>query len=183
MYGAKRCTFVHNMVKVGLLSDTHGDLDPKIFEYFKDVNEIWHAGDIGSLALLEQLEAFKPTRAVFGNIDDYNIRRATKEFLRFEVEKVTVLMTHIAGRPGKYAKPAFEEIQKNGAPQLFVCGHSHIALAQMDQRYKMLWLNPGACGYKGFHQVKTIFRFCINGDQIQNLECIELGPRVSKTTD
>jgi predicted phosphodiesterase len=92
-------------------------------------------------------------------------------------------MTHIAGRPGKYAKPAFEELQKNGAAQLFICGHSHIALAQMDQRHNMLWLNPGACGYRGFHQVKTIFRFCINGDQIQNLECIELGPRVRKYTD
>ena len=107
----------------------------------------------------------------------------TKEFLRFTVEGVSVLMTHIAGKPGKYAKPAFEELQKNGAPQLFVCGHSHIALAQMDQRYQMLWLNPGACGYKGFHQVKTIFRFSVNAGQIQNLECIELGTRVRKYTE
>ena len=100
------------MVKVGLLSDTHGDLDPKIFNYFKDVDEIWHAGDIGTIEVLDQLSNFKPTRAVFGNIDDHIIRSATKEFLRFQVEKVSVLMTHIAGRPGKYAKPAFEELQK-----------------------------------------------------------------------
>lgn len=170
-------------MRIGLLSDTHGDLDPKIFEYFKDVDEIWHAGDIGTIEVLDQLSDFKPTRAVFGNIDDHIIRSATKEFLRFTVEGVSVLMTHIAGKPGKYAKPAFEELQKNGAPQLFICGHSHIALAQMDQRYQMLWLNPGACGFKGFHQIKTIFRFSINGDQIQNLECIELGPRVRKYTD
>lgn len=171
------------MKRIGLLSDTHGDLDPKIFEYFKEVDEIWHAGDIGTIEVLDQLSNFKPTRAVFGNIDNHIIRSATKEFLRFTIEEVSVLMTHIAGRPGKYAKPAFEELQKNGAAQLFICGHSHIALAQMDQRFQMLWLNPGACGFKGFHQVKTIFRLSINGAQIQNLECIELGPRVSKMTD
>jgi putative phosphoesterase len=171
------------MVRIGLLSDTHGDLDPKIFDYFKEVDEIWHAGDIGTIAVLDQLQAFKPTRAVFGNIDDHIIRASTKEFLRFKVDQVEVLMTHIAGRPGKYAKPAFEELQRNGAPTLFVCGHSHIALAQMDKRYTMLWLNPWACGFKGFHQVKTIFLFSISGEQIQNLECIELGPRVRKIAD
>jgi predicted phosphodiesterase len=135
------------------------------------------------MATLETLEKFKPLRVVFGNIDNHVIRSATKEFLRFQVEDVAVLMTHIAGRPGKYARPALEELQANGAPQLFVCGHSHIALAQFDQRYNMLWLNPGACGYKGFHQVKTIFRFAITGAQIHDLECIELGPRIGKITE
>ena len=171
------------MKRIGLLSDTHGYLDPKIWKYFSDCDEIWHAGDIGDMATLETLEKFKPLRVVFGNIDNHLIRSATKEFLRFKVEEVEVLMTHIAGRPGKYARPALEELQANGAPQLFVCGHSHIALAQFDQRYNMLWLNPGACGYKGFHQVKTIFRFSITGAQIHDLECIELGPRIGNITE
>ena len=171
------------MRRIGLLSDTHGFIDPSIYKHFAEVDEIWHAGDIGSLDVLDELRAFKPTRAVFGNIDDHEIRKDTKEFLRFTIEDVSVLMTHIAGRPGKYAKPALAELLQNGAPQLFVCGHSHIALAQFDKRFNMLWLNPGACGYKGFHQVKTIFRFCITGTKIHNLECIELGTRVGKNPD
>lgn len=171
------------MKRIGLLSDTHGFLDPKIFKYFADVDEIWHAGDIGDLPTLEALEAFKPLRVVYGNIDDHRIRAACKEHLRFRIEDVNVLMTHIGGRPGKYAKPAREELQLNGTPQLFVCGHSHIALAQYDTKFQMLWLNPGACGYKGFHQVKTIFKFQITGAQIHNLECIELGPRISKISE
>jgi putative phosphoesterase len=171
------------MKRIGLLSDTHGNLDPKIWKYFADCDEIWHAGDIGDMATLEALEKFKPLRVVFGNIDNHIIRSATQEFLRFKVEEVEVLMTHIAGRPGKYARPALEELQANGAPQLFVCGHSHIALAQFDKRYNMLWLNPGACGYKGFHHVKTIFRFSITGAKIHDLECIELGPRISNSTE
>ena len=173
----KKTIFVHNMVKVGLLSDTHGDLDPKIFNYFKDVDEIWHAGDIGTIEVLDQLSNFKPTRAVFGNIDDHIIRSATKEFLRFQVEKVSVLMTHIAGRPGKYAKPAFEELQKNGAAQLFICGHSHILKVQFDKKLNLLHMNPGACGKYGFHQVRTMLRFDIDGDKIQSLEVIELGKK------
>jgi putative phosphoesterase len=171
------------MKHIGLLSDTHGFLDPKIWQYFADVDEIWHAGDIGDLQTLETLEKFKPLRIVYGNIDDHRVRSACKEILRFTVEDVKVLMMHIAGRPGKYAKPALKELLENGSPNLFVCGHSHIALAQYDQRFQMLWLNPGACGYKGFHQVKTLFRFHINGSQIQNLECIELGPRIGKLPD
>lgn len=163
--------------KIGLLSDTHGFIDPKIKKYFADVDEIWHAGDIGSLEALDELRAFKPTRAVWGNIDDHNIRRDTQEFLRFKVEEVTVLITHIAGRPGKYANPAYAELMKNGAPKLFICGHSHITLVQMDPKFNMLWMNPGACGYKGFHKVKTILRFCITDDRIHDLELIELGPR------
>ena len=165
------------MKKIGLLSDTHGFIDPKIKKLFADVDEIWHAGDIGTLEALVELRTFKPTRAVWGNIDDHLIRKDTNEFLRFQVEGVSVLMTHIAGRPGNYAKPALEELMKNGAPQLFICGHSHITLVQMDQKFNMLWMNPGACGYKGFHQVKTMLRFCITDERIHDLELIELGPR------
>ena len=131
------------MKRIGLLSDTHGYLDPKIWSYFADVDEVWHAGDIGDMATLEALEKYKILRIVYGNIDDHLVRSATKEFLRFKIEDVEVLMTHIGGKPGKYARPALEELQANGAPQLFVCGHSHIALAQFDQRFNMLWLNPG----------------------------------------
>ena len=152
--------------------------DPKIKSYFEDVDEIWHAGDIGSMEVLDELSAFKPTRAVWGNIDNHEIRRETKEFLRIKIEEVDVLITHIGGRPEKYSKPAYEELQKNGAPKLFICGHSHITLVQMDKRFNMLWMNPGACGFKGFHSVKTILRFSISGERIHDLEVIELGKRV-----
>ena len=165
------------MKRIGLLSDTHGFLDPKIKSYFSEVDEIWHAGDIGSIEVLDELKAFKPTKAVWGNIDNKEIRQATDEFLRFQIEDVSILMTHICVKPEKYSKPTFEEIEKNGAPTLFVCGHSHITLVKMDQNYKMLWMNPGACGYKGFHKVKTLLRFNITNDRIHDLELIELGKR------
>lgn len=166
------------MKKIGLLSDTHGFLDPKIFDYFKEVDEIWHAGDIGAMEVIDELRKFKPLRAVYGNIDDYDIRREVPEFNRFKVEDVEVLITHIAGKPGKYSKPLYDELQQNGAPKLFVCGHSHILLVQMDRFSNMLWMNPGACGFKGFHKVKTILRFEINGDKIEKLEAIEIGKRI-----
>lgn len=163
--------------KIGLLSDTHSYLDPKIKEYFSNVDEIWHAGDIGSIEVLDELIAFKPTRAVWGNIDNHEIRQETKEFLRFKIEGVNVLITHIGGKPYQYSQPAKEELAKNGAPDLFICGHSHITLVQMDKKLNMLWMNPGACGYKGFHSVKTILRFSITGNKIHDLELIELGKR------
>lgn len=165
------------MKKIGLLSDTHGYLDPKIYDYFKDVDEIWHAGDVGDISVIDELRKFKPLRGVYGNIDDHVIRMELPEFNRFIIEEVEVLMTHIAGKPGKYSKPAFEELEKN-APKLFICGHSHILLVKMDPNYNMLWMNPGACGIKGFHQVKTLLRFSITADRIHDLEVIELGKRV-----
>ena len=165
------------MTKIGLLSDTHGYVDPKIFDYFKEVDEIWHAGDVGSLEVIEKLRAFKPLRGVYGNIDDHQIRMELPEFNRFRCEEVDVLMTHIGGKPGKYAKPAFDALEEK-SPKLFICGHSHILLVKMDPRYNMLWMNPGACGYKGFHQVKTLLRFSIDGDKIKDLEAIEIGKRV-----
>lgn len=169
---------LNRMKRIGLLSDTHGYLDPKIKSYFSEVDEIWHAGDIGTIEVLDELAAFKPTRAVWGNIDSHDIRRETKEFQRFKIEDLDILITHIGGRPGKYSNPAYEELIKNGAPKLFICGHSHITLVQMDKRFNMLWMNPGACGYKGFHAVKTILRFSISADRIHDLEVIELGKRV-----
>ncbi|MBN9294457.1 MAG: metallophosphoesterase family protein [Flavobacteriia bacterium] len=164
------------MKKIGLLSDTHGDLDPKIFHYFRDVDEIWHAGDVGSVEVIDKLRAFKPLRGVYGNIDDQKVRAELPLFDVFNCEDVKVLITHIAGRPGKYTPNAYPLIQEH-RPQLFVCGHSHILLVQKDPRFNMLWMNPGACGNKGFHKVKTLLRFEIDGDKIQNLEAIETGAR------
>lgn len=164
-------------MKIGLLSDTHGFLDSRVFEYFADVDEIWHGGDIGSVEIIDTLNEFKPSRIVYGNIDDTEVRTASDFMLRFKCEEVSVLMTHIGGKPGRYSQTLYEELEKNGAPTLFVCGHSHILLVKMDQRHKMLWMNPGACGNKGFHKVKTLLRFEINGSKIENLEAIELGPR------
>ena len=165
------------MTKIGLLSDTHGYLDPKIFHHFKNVDEIWHAGDIGSLDVLDQLRNFKPLRIVYGNIDDTKMRTETNETEIFHVEKMKILMTHIAGRPGRYAKNIPELIAKE-RPAIFVCGHSHILLVQNDTLNQMLWLNPGACGIKGFHSVRTLLRFSIDSDKIINMEAIELGKRV-----
>lgn len=165
------------MKKIGVLSDTHGHLDPKVIKHFADVDEIWHAGDIGSIDVLDKLKKIKPVRAVFGNIDDATIRTETKAFLSFEVEKCKILMTHIAGKPGKYSKPLYERLQKE-SPDILVCGHSHILVVKNDPIYKMLWINPGACGIKGFHQVKTIIKFEINQGKPQNMQVIELGIRI-----
>jgi len=165
------------MKKIGLMSDTHGYVDPKIYTYFADVDEIWHAGDVGSIEVVDELKKFKPLRGVFGNIDDYIIRQELPEINRFACEDVEVLMIHIGGRPGKYTAQTIEELKK-GAPKLFICGHSHILLVKMDPVYKMLCMNPGACGFKGFHDVKTLLRFSITGDKIHDLEAIEIGKRV-----
>lgn len=164
------------MKKIGLLSDTHGDLDPKIFHYFKDVDEVWHAGDVGSLNVIEKLRLFKPLRGVYGNIDDSKIRLELPLFNVFHCEEIKVLMLHIAGKPEKYSQHAFQLIQEH-RPHLFICGHSHILLVAKDQKMNLLWMNPGACGNKGFHKVKTLIRFEIDGDKIQNLEVIEIGQR------
>ena len=164
------------MTKIGLLSDTHGDLPEQVFSYFSEVDEIWHAGDIGTLAVTDRLKAFKPLRAVYGNIDHHELRLEFPEFNRFRIEEVDVLMTHIGGKPGRYSKPALAALQEQ-APKLFICGHSHILLVQNDPRFGMLCMNPGACGNKGFHKVKTLLRFTIDGDRILHLEAIELGKR------
>lgn len=164
------------MKRIGLMSDTHGWVDPKIYEYFKDVDEIWHAGDVGSMEVIEDLEKFKPIRGVYGNIDNHVIRATWRENNVFECEGAKVVMTHIAGKPYRYVAKAKELIDKEN-PSIFVCGHSHILLVQFDKNINALWLNPGACGYKGFHQVKTILRFEINNGAIQNMEAIELGKK------
>ena len=161
------------MKTIGLLSDTHGFLDPRVFHHFQTCDEIWHAGDIGSIAVVDQLTAFKPLRAVHGNIDGYDIRQVCPMFLRFRCEVVNVLITHIGGYPGHYSAEckALLTIEK---PDLFVCGHSHILKVQYDEQFKMLTMNPGAAGQYGFHKVQTLLRFVIEGEKIRDLEVIEL---------
>ena len=161
------------MVKVGLLSDTHSYWDKKYLQYFSSCDEIWHAGDIGSLEILNRLETFKPVRAVYGNIDGYPIRTICPKNLRFKIEEIDVWITHIGGYPGKYAPDVKPEIYNN-PPQLFICGHSHILKVQYDKNLKLLHINPGAAGMQGFHQVRTLVRFVIDKKEIKDLEVIEL---------
>ncbi len=165
------------MTKIGLLSDTHGYIPERVFELFKDCDEIWHAGDIGSIEVYDQLKAFKPLRIVYGNIDDHVLRLETEEELTFQVEDVKICMTHIAGKPGKYVQKA-QALLLRERPKIFVCGHSHILLVQFDSIMNVLWLNPGACGKKGFHSVSTVLRFVIEGSEIKNMEVIELSKRI-----
>lgn len=164
------------MTRIGVLSDTHSYLDKRVFDYFKDVDEIWHAGDIGSYEVLQKLREFKPTRAVFGNMDGGDVRYTLTEFYRFRVEDVNVLLTHIGGYPGHY-NPWLIPMFQRETPNLFVCGHSHILKVMYDDTWKMLTMNPGAAGLEGWQRVQTLLRFAIDGDKIQDLEVIELGKK------
>lgn len=161
------------MKKIGLLSDTHGWWDDKYEKYFAGCDEIWHAGDIGSMDLALQFEAIKPFRAVYGNIDDSKVRRAYPEFLRFTLEGVDVLMTHIGGYPGKY-DPIVRTILYSNPPKLFITGHSHILKVMFDKKLNCLHINPGAAGKYGFHKVRTLVRFVLDRGNISDLEVIEL---------
>ena len=163
-------------MKIGLLSDTHSYLDKTIFEHFKGVDEVWHAGDIGELSLLRELEAFKPTRAVFGNIDNPTIQQATEEDLIYEVEGCKILMTHIAAKPPRYNKRV-KQLITDHQPNILVCGHSHILKVEFDKANNLLFINPGACGRHGFHRMRTILRFEINNGRPEKMEVIELGLR------
>lgn len=161
------------MKRIGLLSDTHSWWDERYKKYFDQCDEIWHAGDIGSMELAERFEAFKPFRAVYGNIDGQDLRSAYPEFLRFEMEGVDVLMTHIGGYPGKYA-PKVKTIMDIRPPKLFISGHSHILKVMYDRKYNCLHINPGAAGNYGFHTVRTLICFTIDGKDIKDLEVVEL---------
>lgn len=161
------------MKKIGLLSDTHGWWDDKYTKYFADCDEIWHAGDIGSLDLAIRLEALKPLRAVYGNIDDSKTRVSYPEFLRFTSEGVDVLMTHIGGYPGKY-DPRVKQILQINPPKLFIAGHSHILKVIFDDKFNCLHINPGAAGKYGFHQVRTLVRFVLDDGKISDLDVVEL---------
>lgn len=164
------------MTRIGLLSDTHGYLDKRVFEYFKDVDEIWHAGDIGSAEVLQALREFKPTRAVYGNMDSGDVRYSLSEFYRFRIEDVNVLMTHIGGYPGRY-NPWLLPMFAKEKPDLFVCGHSHILKVQYDSTYGFLTMNPGAAGKQGWQTVQTLLRFAIDKEKMMDLEVIELAKK------
>ena len=164
------------MKKILLLSDTHGHLDDKIIKYVNQADEVWHAGDIGKEEIINYLTELKPLKAVFGNIDDKKIRLITKEFLYFNYEKNKILITHIAGYPGKYNKNVNRLISIY-EPNILVCGHSHILKVMYDKKNKHLHLNPGAAGISGFHNIRTMLRFKLDSDKIKELEVIELGKR------
>ncbi len=164
------------MTKILLLSDTHSHIDDAILKYVKQADEVWHAGDIGSLMVTDSLQKLKPLRAVFGNIDNHIIQKEFPLHNRFMCEDVNVYMTHIGGYPPKYNVNTRDIIKQN-PPKLFICGHSHILKVMMDKKLGVLHMNPGACGKHGFHQMRTMLRFEIHGADIKNLEVIELGKR------
>ncbi|MDA0657937.1 MAG: metallophosphoesterase family protein [Planctomycetota bacterium] len=170
------------MIRIGLLSDTHGYLDPLVWDYLDDRDEIWHAGDFGGADVVQQLQAAgKPLRGVFGNIDDEVVRAEFPEHLRFLCEQVPVWMTHIGGQPGRFPRDLLATLQANG-PRLFICGHSHILQVGRDKSLgNMLCLNPGAAGHHGFHTLRTMLRFEIDGPQVRAMQVVELGPRGRKT--
>ncbi len=161
------------MTKILLLSDTHGYIDDHILTHAQKADEVWHAGDIGDLKVTEAITRVKPLKAVFGNIDDHNIRKEFPLNNRFMCEGVDVWITHIGGYPGRYS-PAIREELRADPPKLFICGHSHILKVIPDRKLRLLHMNPGAIGKHGFHKVRTMLRFTIDGDKIDNLEVIEM---------
>ncbi|MCR5455796.1 MAG: metallophosphatase family protein [Bacteroidales bacterium] len=161
------------MKTIGLLSDTHSHLDDKFYEFFAPCDMLWHAGDIGSLALADQLASYKPLVAVYGNIDDQKTRLAYPVEQRFAIEGADVYITHIGGYPGHYSAAAKAVLNSN-PPKIFVCGHSHILRIMYDKKYNCLAMNPGAAGLYGFHHKRTAVRFKINKGEISDLEICEL---------
>ena len=166
------------MTKIGLISDTHGWLDAQVFGHFSACQEIWHAGDFGSIAIAQELadKCQVPVRGVYGNIDGYDVRSVVPEELAFSCEGVKVFMKHIGGYPGRYA-PGVKQRLASEKAQLFISGHSHILKVQFDQSLKCLHMNPGAAGKQGWHKVRTIIRFVIDGTNMKDCEVIELGAR------
>jgi|TARA_B110000881_G_scaffold174506_1_gene158873 putative phosphoesterase len=160
------------MTKILLLSDTHSFIGDDILKYVKQADEVWHAGDIGDLRVTDAIKKLKPLRAVYGNIDNAEARLEFSEHLKFRCEGVKVWITHIGGYPGRYA-PAVRDQIRIHTPNLFICGHSHILKVINDKKLKVLHMNPGAAGNHGFHKVRTMLRFEIAGEKIQNLEVIE----------
>lgn len=164
------------MKRIGLISDTHGFLDPKVFDHFKDVDEIWHAGDFGPAEVAVELARIKPLKGVYGNIDDKDIRFEFPKDLIFEEEGFKIFITHIGGYPGHYAKGIKDQLKKE-KPDLFICGHSHILRVISDPDLKLISINPGAAGNQGFHKIKTIMKFDLNNKKLENVKAIELGKR------
>ena len=161
------------MKRIGLLSDTHGWWDERYAKHFAECDEIWHAGDIGSMLLVERLQEIAPLRAVYGNIDGGDVRRMFTEVYRFRCEEVEVVMTHIGGYPGHYSPAIYKRLVAN-PPQLFISGHSHILKVMYDKQLGCLHINPGAAGIQGFQTVRTLVRFTVDGKEIKDLEVVEL---------
>jgi uncharacterized protein len=161
------------MMKIGILSDTHGYIHPRVIDFFSDVNEIWHAGDIGTMTVAHQLMAIKPTRAVYGNIDGQDVRLEFPGLQIFQVEQVKVLLTHIGGYPGHYDQKARLLIEHE-RPKLFVCGHSHILKVIYDQKYDLLHINPGSAGKYGIHKSITAVRLIIENSNMRDLEVLDI---------
>ena len=163
-------------MRIGLMSDTHSFLHEKVFHYFEECDEIWHAGDFGSMEVVDRLRAFKPLRGVYGNIDNHLIQAEMPLDLRFECEGLQVYMTHIGGYPGRYhprVRPLLQQAPPTGG--LFISGHSHILKVMPDKMLGLLHINPGACGNEGWHKVKTLVRFSVTGGTITDLQVIEIG--------
>jgi len=161
------------MKRIGLLSDTHTFIDEKVLDFFKECDEIWHAGDIGNIETADKISDFKPLKAVYGNIDGQDVRAVYPKIQSFECEQVNVLMTHIGGYPGKYERDMKVLIEKM-KPKLFISGHSHILKVIYDKKNELLHVNPGAAGKSGMHKVKTAVRFVIDGKEIKDLEIFEI---------
>jgi len=160
------------LTRVGIFSDTHGYINPALFEFFKNCDELWHAGDWGDIETVEKIKKFKPVRSVYGNIDGQEIRREFKEVEIFEIDKLKVVLIHIGGYPQKYS-PQFLKVLQTVKPDVMVCGHSHILKVLRDKKNSIMHFNPGASGNKGFHQVCTALRLKIEGDRMFDLEVWE----------
>jgi len=170
------------MVRIGLISDTHGYIDDRILEHFNACNEIWHAGDIGSQHVAEVLSRKNTFRAVYGNIDDIGLKNQYPVNQIFEIEGLKVWITHIGGKPPAYNKK-IKSVLLSIQPDLFICGHSHIVRIIQDRQFKLLYINPGAAGHQGFHKIRTTVRFTIDSGQIKDLQVIELGRRGAMNTN
>jgi len=170
-----------SMPRILILSDTHGYIDDVIMRYAREADEIWHGGDIGTPAVTDRLKSTgKTLRAVYGNIDGDVLRLEFPEFTAFELAGLRILITHIAGRPGRYT-PKLKEYLGGNPPDLLVCGHSHILLIERESKSGMLHINPGAAGISGFHQERTMVRLELNGGKVHNAEVIQLGKRSAKS--
>ena len=164
------------MTRIGLISDTHSFLDEAVFRHFDQCDEVWHGGDFGTVEIADKLKAFKPLKGVFGNIDGYDVRTIYPEKLVWRCEDVVVYMTHIGGYPSRYA-PGIRQELMNSKARLFISGHSHILKVMYDEKINCLHMNPGAAGKQGWHKVRTLLRFTIDGADIKDCEVVELGSR------